>query len=74
MTIKTYEAPGMMEWHPVFVVGRTRLQLPFVGGHFCGGATCAATFQTSDPVVQKIIENSVAFKSDKIVLRGAKSE
>lgn len=66
MTIKTYEAPGMMEWHPVFKVGRMRLQLPFVGGHFCGGASSCATFTTGDPVVQMIIESSEAWKSGRI--------
>ncbi len=63
----------MMEWHPVFVVGRTRLQLPFVGGHFCGGASCAATFQTSDRVLQEIIENSEAYISGRIRVRRDKN-
>lgn len=65
---KRYEVPNMMEWHPVFKAGRTRLQVSFTGGHLCGGACTPAFFVTSDPVVQTIIEKSTAFRSGRIRL------
>ena len=52
----------MMEWHPVFRVGRGRLAVSFTGGHLCGGGCTPASFETSDPVVQKVIESSDAFR------------
>ncbi len=57
----------MMEWHPVFKVGRSRLRVSFTGGHLCGGACTHASFTTSDPVVQAVIEHSEAYKNDKII-------
>lgn len=63
-----YEVRGMMEWHPVFRIGRTRLQIPFTGGNLCGGATSAASFETSDPVVQTVIEKSAPFRSGRICI------
>ena len=57
-----------MEWHPVFRAGRTRLQVSFTGGHLCGGACTAAAYETSDPVVQAVIETSEAFRSGRITL------
>ena len=58
----------MMEWHPVFKVGRSSLRVSFTGGHLCGGACTAASYETSDPVVQTVIEGSEAFRSKRIRL------
>ena len=58
-----------MEWHPEFRVGRGRLQVCFTGGHLCGGATTPATYETADPVVQKVIESSKAFRTGRIIVR-----
>lgn len=68
MRKKKYEVPGMMEWHPVFRVGRTRMQVSFTGGHMCGGGSTPASYHTSDPVVQAVIEKSEAFRSGRIRL------
>lgn len=65
---KRYEVRGMMEWHPVFNVGRTRIAVSFTGGHLCGGGTTPAVFETDNPVVQAVIENSDAFRSNRIRL------
>ena len=62
-----------MEWHPEFRVGRGRLQVSFTGGHLCGGASTPASYETADPVVQKVIESSAAFRTGRIVLRGGHS-
>lgn len=63
---KRYEVRGMMEWHPEFRAGRTRIRVSFTGGHLCGGACTPATYETSDPVVQKVIEDSLAFRQGRI--------
>ena len=57
-----------MEWHPEFRVGRGRIQVSFTGGHLCGGASTPASYATSDPVVQKVIEGSSAFRQGRIRL------
>lgn len=57
-----------MEWHPEFRVGRGRLQVSFTGGHLCGGASTPASYETADPVVQKVIEGSAAFRSGRITM------
>ncbi len=56
----------MMEWHPVFKTGSSHIQIPFTGGHLCGGARTPATFETDNPVIQTIIEKSDYFKSHLI--------
>lgn len=68
MIRKRYEVRGMMEWHPVFKVGRSRLRVSFTGGHLCGGASTPAFYETSDPVVQVVIESSAEFRSKRIRL------
>lgn len=65
---KIYEAPGMMEWHPEIIVGRSRIKVSFEGGHFSGKGRTPATFETSDPVVQTVLENSAPFISGRIRL------
>ena len=68
MAKKRYEVRGMMEWHPEFAAGRTRVRVSFTGGHLCGGCVTPAVFETSDPVVQAVIERSEAFSSKRIRL------
>lgn len=70
--IKRYEVSGMMEWHPVFNIGRTRMRVSFTGGHLCGGGTTPAAYETADPVVQMVIENSAAFRSKRIRLASSR--
>ncbi|MDE6023214.1 MAG: hypothetical protein K2G13_06900 [Muribaculaceae bacterium] len=65
---KKYEVAGMMEWHPIFMAGKTRVQVSFKGGNLCGGASTAASYETSDPVVQAVIEHSDAFRIGRIRL------
>lgn len=71
---KTYEVRGMMEWHPMFKAGRTRIRVSFQGGHMCAGGATAATYATSDPVVQAVIERSEAFRKGKIRLAASRPE
>lgn len=72
--MKRYEVRGMMEWHPMFAAGKARIQVSFTGGHLGEGCVTPARYETSDPVVQKVIENSSAFKSGRIRLAFAKTE
>lgn len=65
---KRYEVKGMMEWHPMFVAGRARVRVSFTGGHLGEGCVSPARFETSDPVVQRLIEKSAAFRSGRIRL------
>lgn len=71
MTRKKYEVRGMMEWHPVFKIGRTRLQVSFTGGCLCSGGSTPAYYETADPVVQAVIEGSAVFRSGRIRLASA---
>ncbi|MCM1489271.1 MAG: hypothetical protein NC095_00365 [Muribaculum sp.] len=64
--IKRYEVRGMMEWHPMFAVGRARIQVSFTGGHLGEGCSTPAAYITSDPVVQRVIEHSEAFLNHRI--------
>ncbi len=65
---KLYEVRGMMEWHPMFAVGRARIQVAFTGGHLGDGCCTPAKYVTSDPVVQRVIESSVHFRTGRIKL------
>lgn len=65
----------MMEWHPVIKAGRSRIRVTFEGGHFSGSGQTPATFETWDPVVQRVLESSEHFKSGRIRLaHGFKKE
>lgn len=68
MTKKRYEVKGMMEWHPVFAVGRARLQVSFTGGYLGDGCSTPAAYETGDPVIQHVIEHSDAFRKGRIRL------
>lgn len=61
-----YEVAGMMELHPEFTAGRTRIRIAFRGGHLSNGAITPASFETSDPVLQKVIEASHLYRSGRI--------
>lgn len=65
---KRYEAPGMMEWHPVIAVGRSRLRIPFEGGFFSGRGQSPAIFETSDEALQTMIEASALYEKGRIRL------
>lgn len=66
--IKTYGARGMAEWVALIRVGRAAIQVPFTGGTKAGYTMTPATYKTSSPVFQQIIEDSDYFKSGKIFL------
>lgn len=64
----------MMEWHPVFAAGRARIRVPFTGGHLGDGCSSPAIFETSDAVIQRVIENSKPFRNGRIRLAASLPE
>ncbi len=65
---KVYGVKGMMEWHALIPVGKNMLNVKFTGGTLTGYGVTPAKFITANAVVQKMIENSDAFKRGKIKL------
>lgn len=68
MSKKTYTATGYIEWVANINVGSASFQVPFTGGAVTKYGTVPAEYTTSDPVIQKIIEESCHFKNKRIVL------
>lgn len=68
MIIKTYGAPGYMEWHAVIPVGKAQMRVVFKGGVPSGYGDTPAEFTTSDPNTQALIEGSKYFADGKVVV------
>lgn len=66
--IKTYGAPGLMEWQAQIKVGQATFTFLFSGGTLTGYGVTPALYSTNNKVYQAIIENSSYFKSGKIIL------
>lgn len=66
---KTYLAPGFMEWQAIIHVGRATVKLNFTGGTFTGYGQAPASFETDNPVLQRLIEMSDLFRERRIVLK-----
>lgn len=63
---KSYGVSGLMEWTVLVPAGNSFLRVEFTGGTMNGYGISPATFTTSDPVVQRIIEESVLYRSGRI--------
>lgn len=77
MATKKYGATGLMEWMCSIAVGGASFSFPFTGGMLNGYGMTPATYVTSNPVYQRIIEDSGYFRSGKIRLlssSGAEAE
>lgn len=64
---KRYAMFGLMEYRmqiPIF--GRT-IDVDFSGGQISGYGVIPATCETSDPVIQRLIENSSLYIAGRIV-------
>ncbi len=55
-----------MEWRGNFHLGKAIVVIDFTGGTFSGMGQTPATFTTSDPALQKIIEESGHFRSGRV--------
>lgn len=70
---KTYEAKGMVELTLHLLAGhkgQPDITVTFEGGKITGYGVTPATFTTSDPIIQKFIEDSGYFKRNIIKLKG----
>lgn len=66
---KTYAIRGYLEYEALIPVGPGKVRVHFDGGSLTGYGSTPATFSTSDPVLQTIIEKSELWKSGKITRR-----
>lgn len=67
-SLKTYGAPGLMEWQAQIKVGKATFNFCFSGGTLTGYGVTPALYATKNKVYQAIIENSDYFKNGKITL------
>lgn len=72
MKLKKYGAIGVMEWHLNLPVGKATVHVEFGGGFENKYGIHPATFMTTDPIVQTVIERSYYFASGKIKLLDVK--
>ena len=64
--MKTYISRGLLEWHAKLKVDRAYVIINFTGGSMSSGGLVPGRFSTDNPALQKIIESSVEFKTNKI--------
>ena len=72
MKLKKYGAIGVMEWQFTLPVGKATVHVEFKGGFENKYGIHPATFMTTDPIVQTVIERSYYFASGKIKLLDVK--
>ena len=72
MKLKKYGAMGVMEWQLTLPVGKATVHVEFKGGFENKYGIHPATFMTTDPIVQTVIERSYYFASGKIKLLDVK--
>lgn len=72
MKLKKYGAIGVMEWQLNLPVGKATVHVELKGGFENKFGIHPATFMTTDPIVQTVIERSYYFVSGKITLLDVK--
>ena len=72
MKLKKYGAIGVMEWQLNLPVSKATVHVEFKGGFENKYGIHPATFMTTDPIVQTVIERSYYFASGKIKLLDVK--
>ena len=72
MKLKKYGAIGVMEWQLNLPVGKATVHVEFKGGFENKYGIHPATFMTTDPIVQTVIERSYYFVSGRITLLDVK--
>lgn len=71
----TYGAPRLVDWVAQIKTGAATVRVHFTGGALTSYGVTPAEFTTSNPFIQKVIENSSYFKEGRIiVLRRAEIE
>ena len=64
----TYGAPRLVDWVAQIKVGAASVRVHFTGGALTSYGVTPAEFTTSNPFIQKVIENSSYFKEGRIIL------
>lgn len=71
----TYGAPRLVDWVAQIKAGAATVRVHFTGGALTSYGVTPAEYTTSNPFIQKVIENSNYFKEGRIkVMRRAKIE
>ena len=65
----TYGAPRLVDWVAQIKVGAASVRVHFTGGALTSYGVTPAEFTTSNPFIQKVIENSSYFKEGRIILQ-----
>lgn len=66
MITKTYGIKGLLEKHCVLKAGGMKMRVSFTNGTLTSNGVAPATFTTSDPLTQFVIENCDKFKRREI--------
>ena len=62
----TYEIPGQIERNSYFRIGKALMRIEFTGGAINSTGVYPAQYTTDNPLFQRAIENSEAFRSGEI--------
>lgn len=68
MTRKTYGVSGLMDWAANIKAGKATVNVHFTGGALTAYGVTPATYSTTNPLFQAVIENSDYFKNGRITL------
>ena len=63
-----YGVYGLTEWQVLIPAGRAKVSIRFTGGSLSGYGIVPATFATSNPYIQRLVQNSPEFRSRRIRL------
>lgn len=70
MKRKTYGVSGLMDWTTNIKAGKATINVHFSGGALTAYGVTPATYSTTNPLFQIVIENSEYYKSGRITLLG----
>lgn len=65
----TYGAPRLVDWVAQIKVGGASVRVHFTGGALTSYGVTPAEYTTSNPFIQKVIENSSYFKEGRIIVQ-----
>ncbi len=68
MKRKTYGVSGLMDWTTNIKAGKATINVHFSGGALTAYGVTPATYSTTNPLFQLVIENCEFFKSGRITL------
>lgn len=65
----TYGAPRLVDWVAQIKAGAATVRVHFTGGALTSYGVTPAEYTTSNPFIQKVIENSSYFKEGRIIIQ-----